>query len=232
MHKHEPRRGSASPPQRTAGSEVDAEGLYVDIHGAAYAPKGRASRAELERSHRAELARRHDCKTKSNSSARGSRYSSGGSDREPRARNPWSPTSKHEHKHSKSQQPPRRRRRADCPRAAPVTMGAPLQTPCTTFPAGESSPARPSSERLQARPRASPVGRPGSRSTARRPPVAAVGPGSKPSSPPTPPRAFRKNRNPRALARPEGPTSESCFELGCFVLGWVGCGLGHSGKGV
>ena len=22
--------------------------------------------------------------------------------------------------------------------------------------------------------------------------------------------------------RVEGPTSESCFELGCFVLGWVG----------
>ena len=33
-----------------------------------------------------------------------------------------------------------------CPRAAPGTMGAPLQTPCTTFPAGEptSPPARPS----------------------------------------------------------------------------------------
>ena len=60
VHKHEPRRGSASPPQRTAGSEVDAEGLYVDIHGTAYAPERLASRAELERAHRAELAQLRD----------------------------------------------------------------------------------------------------------------------------------------------------------------------------
>ena len=26
----------------------------------------------------------------------------------------------------------------------------------------------------------------------------------------------------------EGPTSESCFQLGCFVLGWVVVGLGCS----
>ena len=59
---------------------------------------------------------------------------------------------------------------------SPGTMGPPTQIPCTTLPAGEStSPARPSNQRLRARPRAPPVGRPTGRSTARRPPVAAAG---------------------------------------------------------
>ena len=77
---------------------------------------------------------------------------------------------------SPSSGPPWRAARRHAGRAAPGTLGTPPQTPCTTLPAGESpGPARPSNQRLRARPRAPPVGRPTGRSTARRPPVAAAG---------------------------------------------------------
>ena len=59
LHRHEPRRGSASLPQRTAGGEADAGDRYgdnyIDMDGTAHAPDGQASRAELGRSHQAEL---------------------------------------------------------------------------------------------------------------------------------------------------------------------------------
>ena len=88
-------------------------------------------------------------------------------------------------------------------------MGTPPQTPCTPPPAGESSgPARPSNQRLQARPRAPPVGRPTGRSTARRPPVAAVGPK------PTPPRAFRNTRASMPPIRKPAPRQATYTEKG------------------
>ena len=63
-HKHRARRGSASPPLRTAEDEADAEGRvpsdtagqYVDFDGASHGPEGRADHTELARA-RAEVER-------------------------------------------------------------------------------------------------------------------------------------------------------------------------------
>ena len=106
------------------------------------------------------------------------------------------------------------------PERRPGDVGGPTANPVrTTLPAGEStSPARPSNQRLQARPRAPPVGRPTGRSTARRPPVAAVGPK------PTPPRAFR---NPRASMPPIGkPARDRRFGRGSGCVAGEGRGMG------
>ena len=55
VRKYMPRRGSTSPPRRTAGREADTEGdlppdkgdRYVDLNGTSHEPERRANHAEL-----------------------------------------------------------------------------------------------------------------------------------------------------------------------------------------
>ena len=170
-HKHRARRGSASPPLRTAEDEADAEGRvpsdtagqYVDFDGASHGPEGRADHTELARA-RAEVERLRKAlemyRDRERVQAHGARFYD--PNREAKMPNETETEAETKTKTTTTSAAAARRARR------PGDAENPDPNPGHQLPSGRvDRPARPSSKRLRARPRASPVGRPGRRFTQR-----------------------------------------------------------------